>query len=530
MSASIVVNARCGRLRGSIEDSFEGYKYCSFKGIPYAEPPVGQLRFKDPVPLEPWTGEKNATSFGPMCAQTDAITQVSQGDDDCLYLNVYTKSIASTKRRPVMVWIHGGAFMFGSGDDMLYGPDYLLRKDIVLVTINYRLGVLGFLNFNDPVAPGNQGLKDQIMALKWVQQNIASFSGDPKNVTIFGESAGGASVHYLALSPLAKGLFHKAILQSGVACNTWACSSTVEHAYKICEILGNKSKDPAVLVEFLRTIDCKTLIEAQRHAKFPLDKIQSVFSFGPCVDVKSKDPVVPMHPREAVKKGLHVPCIIGCNTREGILFLDGMGGDDFEKFDKNFEEHLNPVTRKMIERNKITPNEFRAIYFKSDSITEQDSEEYVDFSSDVHFIEGIHRTVKYQVKHNSAPTYFYRFSYDKGFSLTKASVSSTLHGSSHFDEVQHLFSMRVLDILGIEKPQKGTVQYKIVQQMTEMWANFAKYGRPTPVTNDLITTHWLPVTDERIFRTLDIGPELRMTQILNFEENLSCGKNIRHKL
>lgn len=187
---------------------------------------------QDPFPAEAWKGTRDALEFGPIAAQFDMLTEISDGSDDCLYLNVYTQSTETSILRPVMFWIHGGGFIFGSGNDLFYGPDYLMKKDIVLVTVNYRLGVfgedsisctskyillrfklillqleLGFLNLEDKVAPGNQGLKDQVMALQWVHDNIKSFGGDPENVTIFGESAGGASVHYLTMSPLARGYF-----------------------------------------------------------------------------------------------------------------------------------------------------------------------------------------------------------------------------------------------------------------------------------------------------------------------------------
>ncbi|KAL6434744.1 hypothetical protein ACFW04_005157 [Cataglyphis niger] len=205
-SNRVAVNVREGKLIGIIDKNIHAGNYIAFRGIPYAKPPVGKLRFKDPVPPEPWSGSRDSSKHGNIAVQKDPITREMIGDEDCLYLNVYTADIESWRKRPVMVWIHGGAFSTGSGDATIYGPDYIVRKDVVLVTLNYRLGVLGFLNLNDKVATGNQGMKDVVMALQWVQKNISKFTGDPGNVTIFGESAGGAIVHYLTLSPLSKGL------------------------------------------------------------------------------------------------------------------------------------------------------------------------------------------------------------------------------------------------------------------------------------------------------------------------------------
>jgi len=186
-----------------------------FKGIPYAAPPVGELRWKPPQPAAPWPGVRQATEFGAACMQTGKIPKLSE---DCLTLNIWTPAKDGKAKLPVMFWIHGGAFVTGAGS--IYDGEALARQGVVVVTINYRLGALGF--FAHPAlakespqgSSGNYALLDQIAALRWVQRNIAAFGGNPKNVTIFGESAGGTSVCLLLVSPLAKGLFHRAIAES----------------------------------------------------------------------------------------------------------------------------------------------------------------------------------------------------------------------------------------------------------------------------------------------------------------------------
>lgn len=199
-----------------------------YRGIPHAEPPIGELRWVPPQPVKPWKGILSATEFGPECIQPTIEggfypTVPSLRSEDCLYLNVWVdrESPDQTSKKPVMVWIHGGAFFLGSGSTELYDGSNLASKGVVVVTISYRLGTFGF--FSHPALSresgsghsGNQGLYDQIAALQWVQENIAEFGGDPNNVTIFGESAGSMSVCYLIATPLAKGLFQKAIGQSG---------------------------------------------------------------------------------------------------------------------------------------------------------------------------------------------------------------------------------------------------------------------------------------------------------------------------
>jgi para-nitrobenzyl esterase len=206
-----------GRLRGSLTANGGAV----FKNIPFAQPPVGNLRWREPLPAKPWSGVRDATAFGPMCHQND--NPQLPHSEDCLQLNVWTPKSPMTSSVPVMVWVHGGGNTAGSGVEALFNGEVLASHGVVVVTVNYRLGVFGFfahpgLTKESPHhASGNYGLADQIMALRWVQENIAKFGGDPKNVTIFGESAGAGDVNALIASPLTKGLFVRAIAQSGPA-------------------------------------------------------------------------------------------------------------------------------------------------------------------------------------------------------------------------------------------------------------------------------------------------------------------------
>jgi para-nitrobenzyl esterase len=197
-----------------------------FKGMPFAQPPVGELRWREPMPVKPWAGAHDATEFGAPCAQTPqlqpALAKVSK--EDCLFLNVWTPEWPSRSRKPVMVWIPGGGNFAGASSLSVFDGESLAGRGVVLVSLNYRLGVFGFfahpqLTRESPHhASGNQGILDQIAALKWVRDNIARFGGDPSNVTIFGESAGSLDVSVLMTSPLSKGLFRQVIGESGPLC------------------------------------------------------------------------------------------------------------------------------------------------------------------------------------------------------------------------------------------------------------------------------------------------------------------------
>ncbi|KAJ8682868.1 hypothetical protein QAD02_018660 [Eretmocerus hayati] len=449
------------------------------------------------------------------------------GSDDCLFLNVYAKSLGKDKRRPVMVWIHGGGFQFGSGNDDESGPDYLIAKDIILVTINYRLGVLGFLNLGSKVASGNQGLKDQVMALQWVRDNIFNFGGDPHNVTIFGESAGGASVHYLSLSPLAKGLFHKAIIQSGVIFNPWATKLRDEMkkmAYKLCEILGKKARDDVEIVNFLRSIDVQKLVEAQEKCLTLQEQKKLMFAFVPGADAESKSPFMPFDPTEAAQQGVQLPLLIGCTSREGIIFHQFLKEDFMSKSITDFRQCLQPNVSTMMKMYDRTIDDLRHFYLNDDELNENNHENMADLLGDVCFVEGIHRAIKIQVEKSSAPTYFYRYTYDRISSGYKKSIDTSLKGATHQDELVHLFRTKKFEKSDHPQVSDAIPSVQVMELMVELWVNFASTGRPTPTLSESIPFYWQPVTNDSILRHLNICEEPRMEVTLSLEQMYSAHK------
>ncbi|MEP6550550.1 MAG: carboxylesterase family protein [Gemmatimonadales bacterium] len=308
-----------GTLEGLV-DSATGVTV--FRGIPYAAPPVGPLRWKPPRPAIHWTGVRSASQLGHNCMQHQPYSDIDPFaagvSEDCLFLNVWTNSVdARAARRPVMVWIHGGGFFAGFGGEERHNGARLAQKGAVVVTLNYRLGAFGFLAHPSLAAgsphhaAGNYGLLDQIAALQWVKRNIARFGGDPSRVTIFGESAGGMSVGSLIASPLAKGLFQRAILESGTGVNIGVATRDVAEALgaKLADSLGVRGAG-ADAARQLRAVDANKVLAASLHLGAPGDP-----RFFPAVDGW----VLPHAVDTTLFNGAAnlVPVIVGTNRDEG---------------------------------------------------------------------------------------------------------------------------------------------------------------------------------------------------------------------
>ena len=305
----------------------------SFKGIPYVKAPVGDLRWKSPQPVEAWDGARQTTEFGPACLQPDLgfPLKYDKQSEDCLYLNVWTAAKSAGEKRPVMVWIHGGGNVIGSANlSTPFGQDgeALARQGVVVVSMNYRLGPFGYfahplLSRESPQnVSGNYGLLDQIAALKWVQKNINAFGGNPKNVTIFGESAGGHNVGYLTASPLAKGLFHRAISESGSVYvfimnghlrEGWYGLEPMEkQGERVAKDLG--CADAADPVAALRALSAEQVLQGSKPVMMPPGNV-----FRPVVDGW----VLPDDVMTIFDQGRQnaVPMIAGTNADEASIFM-----------------------------------------------------------------------------------------------------------------------------------------------------------------------------------------------------------------
>jgi para-nitrobenzyl esterase len=319
------VATRAGRVEG-----LERRRVLHFKGIPYAFAPRGELRYRAPEPPKPWEGVRGAREFGPSAPQGPPALRLAGflmggagASQDCLYLNVWTPA-ADRRRRPVMVWIHGGAFVMGSASSPLYsGSRLALRGDAVVVTLNYRLGAIGFLDATglDPgpaAPPANLGLLDQLCALEWVRDNVEQFGGNPECVTLFGESAGAMSAAALLAAPRARGLFHRAILQSGAADNVSTPAQASEVAAHFLRELGLERPDR----EALSRLAMPELIGAQQRTTRKLASLRGVLPWQPSQDGS----LLPEPPLQAIRRGAgaRLPLLIGTNSDEWKLFTFGV--------------------------------------------------------------------------------------------------------------------------------------------------------------------------------------------------------------
>ncbi|XP_043263039.1 esterase FE4-like [Colletes gigas] len=509
-----LVTVKEGKIRGVVVKSVLGPSYIAFHEIPFAASPTGKLRFKDPLPPALWTGIRNATvCTGKICTQAvDYPPYNIIGEEDCLYLNVYTNSLSQSK--PVMFWIHGGGFVAGTASYRLIRPDYLLEKDVVIVAANYRLGAFGFLNLGHRDAPGNQGLKDLIVALQWVKQNIAKFGGDPNNVTIFGQSAGGVLAHALTVSPKAKGLFHKTILQSGFLTCPWGFDqSRPERGFKLASLLGIKSTDPEEVVEMLRKLSDKDITKAT--SSILTEQEMNIFNmpFGVNYDEIAENPVLPAPIEQLWSNDINIPIMSGLVSYEGIMFFYEQGIDAI----KTYNYYLPEYVKILGDLKNLGPTEIEELfqcikdrYFNGKPITTDKLLRFMHFITDIYFGIPLKLYIEDRVKRTSTPNYVYRFSYfGKERTFTDLRIKRHIKGASHMDELAYLFYSPLCKAENPEPPASGTTDRIIIERLTTLWTNFAKTGNPTPSDDNVIKTSWKSTTKDE-FHYLAIDEELEL--------------------
>ena len=453
---TLTVKTEQGKVHGkTINDG----KVKAFLGLPYAAPPTGDLRWKAPQPAAKWKGDRDATAFGAHCAQNhvfdDMVFQDSGGSEDCLFLNVCTPADATSKSKlPVMFWIHGGGYSGGGSDEPRHNGDFLPLKGVVLVTINYRLGVFGFLVTPDLAkegngVAGNWGLLDMVAGLQWVKANIGEFGGDPANVTIFGESAGSFAVSTLMASPLARGLFAKGIGESGSAVGGGLGGQTVDETAKS----GQKWVDAvgAKNLAELRAMPTDKVLDSLKP-KPGAPPMGGGFNFSP--DIDGKLLVEPVPDTYAAGRQAHVPLLAGWNADEGSFFA--MRGMTLEQF-KGMAAQLY----------KDKAEEFLKLY---PATTDAEAlRAAIDFGSDSFIALGTWKWIEAQKKTGESPVYRYHFEL--------AATPSKFHPGTfafHSDDIEYVFGTLDTRPGWTVRPEDR----KLSDEMMSYWTNFAKTGDP----------------------------------------------------
>ncbi|KAG5884998.1 hypothetical protein JTB14_025344 [Gonioctena quinquepunctata] len=402
---------------------------------------------------------------------------------------------------PVMVFFHGGGWLAGGGNSLWYGPDIFLDRDIVLVVTNYRIGALGFLSTGDEVVSGNNGLKDQNLALKWTKKNIAKFGGDAESITIFGESAGGASSQYHMLSPLSRGLFKTAILQSGTTLCSWAFSENNENlknSRKLARALNCPIEPTTEMAECLRKVDANTIIE--QDGIFKVWDYDPMIPFKPSIEPKHEGAFLTDHPLNLIKDGksMDIPIIVGLNTEDGSLKVAGYESQNLlEGFNDRFDE-IVPVSfgydRIFKNAAPVTRN-LRKFYFGKQKIDGSNIGKVVDLYTDGWFLKCADEVVRLQTKFYKSPVYYYLFGYKGSASFTKIfNGGDTDYGVCHADDLQYLFP--VGDGLFPDVTPSDDDK-KMRNLLTTLWTNFAKTGNPSPEVNEVIPEKWNRYSSEK---------------------------------
>nr|AWW17128.1 carboxylesterase E13 [Subpsaltria yangi]AWW17130.1 carboxylesterase E15 [Subpsaltria yangi] len=485
-SARPTVTVDSGILRGTYQITANGRRIFAFEGIPYAKPPVGKSRFKDAQPIKPWKGIWDASQPGSVCLQYDHMTYLYDepviGDEDCLYLNVYTPKLPTGLGIPqlfdVIVYIHGGAFTYGGGH--LYKPRYLLDRDVVFVTINYRLGPLGFLSTGDDVLPGNTGLKDQVAALQWIQRNIALFGGNPNSVTITGMSAGGASVHYHYLSPLSVGLFHRGISMSGSTLCPWTQTEEARaKAVKLANALGCPTITSAEMVDCLKRRPARSIVKLVKPLFMPWH-YNPYTPFGPVVEVGGLTPFLSQHPYEILSTGniQDLPWLASVTAQEGLYPVSNFVADaellqEIETKWLLIAPHLLDYnfTVQPLQRDETSLN-IKQHYLGNQTISRNTTAPFIQMVGDRLFVVDVERAARLQAAANTAPVYFYRFAYrgKHSYSELMSWGSEENFGVSHGDDTGYILGNFYMN------PDETEEDKQMTQKMLDIWTSFAKTG------------------------------------------------------
>ncbi|PKG97843.1 carboxylesterase/lipase family protein [Paraglaciecola sp. MB-3u-78] len=481
--ADTQVNLSSGSLVGTNADS---NNIVAFKGISFAAPPVDTLRWKAPQPVSPWQGTKQATEFGPQCMQNliydDMKFRSSGMSEDCLYLNVWTPNNIKAKKRPVLLYFYGWGFVAGDGSERRYDGASMARKDIVVITANYRLGLFGLMAHpllsaeTSYRGSGNYTFLDQAAALQWVVENIAAFGGDPSRITIAGESAGSVSVSALMASPLSRDLVAGVIGESGSILGPPLMAIPLTDAEKKGQALVSAIAGDTANLSDLRKIPATQLLNLANNADFTW--------FSPTIDGY----FLPLSPQElyANKQFSQVPLLAGVNSQEGSY--------------QNILKQNEPTVANYKEAlQRLYPHAFEEVFsLYSAKSPKQVMDAAQDLASDRFISYGTYHWMDTVTQSSSQPSFYYSYQHIRPVNVEKETPKSPPRGATHSAEIEYVLGN--LDVNKLYRWQEE--DYKVSKIMQQYFANFIKFGDP----NSKNLPSW-PLFAENKLMALSIQPK-----------------------
>ncbi|XP_017119553.1 esterase B1 [Drosophila elegans] len=509
--SSPVVCTTHGKVQGTLLKSLYDEQFYAFDGIPYAVPPLGSLRFKEPHDLKPWHGVRDCSKPLNKCLQVSSYTKLVEGSEDCLYLNISVKTLLG-EPMPIMVYIHGGAFKGGDSSRRAWGPDYFMKENVVYISIGHRLGPLGFLSFEDPTleVPGNAGLKDVILALQWIKANAANFNGDPDRITIFGHSSGSMTVQLLLASPRTEGLFHKAILMAGFSMEL---NRLPDMEFRLAKHLGYEGDNvDSQVLQFLLKADPHQLASADFFT--PAEKSQGhVMAFVPSVERYATPKAALLSEPVDLQRTAwsnRIPIILGANSGEGLTSINFIKTNPswLKDFQHNPERVLpwtlrnrcDPGLRRQLGQALI--NDFCQVH--GHELTASHTDAFADLFTHS-MVHALDRLIRARLSYGQAPTYLYRFDFDSpDFNFYRIRfMGKEQRGVGHVDELGYIFVIPATFKLNPSRPE-----FTAIRRMVAMLVQFAATSDPNaPLTKSLVD--WKPVSRFGQRMVLNISEELR---------------------
>ncbi|KNC21239.1 hypothetical protein FF38_14079 [Lucilia cuprina] len=480
-----------GCLEGTEMPRLSGDNFEAFLGVPFAKSPIGDLRFRNPVPVESWQGVLSAKAAKPDCKQRNYLIPhwPIVGDEDCLYMNIYRpKGVLPENPLPVIFYIYGGGFFSGSSNPAVMGSEYFMdTREVLVVVITYRLGPFGFLSTGSSEMPGNFGLKDQLLALKWVNDHIKSFGGDPNQVTLFGHSAGASAVHFLMINPKAKGLFKQSILSSGNALAPYVgiLDKPLEQLHTISQALGIESaqtQNHKDLADQLRTIEADKILLAGDSLKFWLNNI--LFNFRPVIeDASDTNAYLTEHPYETLRQGNYElkPWLTGLVSYKGEGAPVSLNIYDNLTLRAELNKNFDEIMMKMLDiKSQELLNRFIEEYMQGvHELNASTGEGFLELFSDYYFYFPVYKTLEHYLEYADIvkyPVYIYKFSYHGTYTYVPiyTAGSTNRYDVVHLDDLLYQFRQSAL----FPDFEKDSIDAKLSKEFVGILLEFVKTGKP----------------------------------------------------